>query len=239
MLKCKCCVLIDSHNIPLYCLWLFPLLMLSAVMAITHTHAHTCTHTHTHAHTLLVHGCVFCVQYNQITEVDFVANLERDLNSPHQPNLLPFLKVCLVTNGTGSAVSCAESVTDFRPPTPCSPQDSVPYLRLFLYHQQQFIKRYLAILQQKKKQQVSTTPTPTTTATPTQPQTAPSSVGVASLPSAGVKTPVSELQKQALALSRLPPEQRQALLQQHPQLLSPQLKQVLFQLQQQQQQKGS
>ena len=116
----------------------------------------------------------------------------------------------------------------------------MPYLRLFLYHQQQFIKRYLAILQQKKKQQSSPSPTPTTTATPTQPQTAPGSGGVASPASAGVKASMNDLQKQALAIARLPLEQRQALLQQHPQLLSPQLKQVLFQLQQQEQkQKGN
>lgn len=124
------------------------------------------------------------------------------------------------------------------PPSTPRPQDSVPYLRLFLYHQQQFIKRYLAILQQKKKQQLSATATAATVtatvtvATPTLPQTAPSGGGTASLTTTTAGVKVSDLQKQALAINRLPPEQRQLLMQQHSHLLSPQLKQLMVQLQQ-------
>ena len=35
------------------------------------------------------------MQAGALSEEQFAENLEKDLNSPHQPNLLPFLKVCV------------------------------------------------------------------------------------------------------------------------------------------------
>jgi len=35
------------------------------------------------------------MQAGALSEEQFAENLEKDFNSPHQPNLLPFLKVCV------------------------------------------------------------------------------------------------------------------------------------------------